>query len=99
VDLRANGTLVLSDIYKGRNMEGVRRGEIKKPVLGRFCRYRSTTGGPEQISFLGTFTLERILGTVPSRPMARVLRSAGAAQLPVRGFDDKDPSVKRCRAG
>ena len=62
----ATGRLVLADIYNGRNMAGVKRGEIKKLlVLETLPMPIHYTGGMEPISYGGTFTLERIVGTVP----------------------------------
>jgi hypothetical protein len=63
------GRLVLSDVYAGRNMEGVRRGEIKKLlVLEQLPKPANFSGGQEPLSIGGTFTLERVLGTVPVEP-------------------------------
>jgi hypothetical protein len=60
------GRLVLSDVYAGRNMQGVQRGEIKKLlVLEQLPKPANFSGGPEPLTIGGTFTLERILGTVP----------------------------------
>jgi len=67
VDLsRPTGRLVLIDVYRGRNMAGVRRGEIKRLlVLETLPKPINFTGGMEPLSYGGTFTLERVLGTVP----------------------------------
>lgn len=67
VDLaEATGKLILWDVYRGRNMEGVKRGEIKKLlVVEPLPAPIHYTGGMEPISYGGTFMLERILGTVP----------------------------------
>jgi len=67
VDLSKNtGRLFLADIYEGRNMAGVKRGEIKRLlVLEALPKPVNFTGGWEPITFGGSFTLERILGTVP----------------------------------
>ena len=62
----STGRLILADIYKGRNMAGVKPGEIAKLlVLETLPMPVHYTGGMEPISYGGTFTLERILGTVP----------------------------------
>ena len=54
-------------MYAGRNMKGVRRGEIKKLlVLESLPKPVNYTGGMEPLSYGGTFTLERAVGTVPS---------------------------------
>jgi mono/diheme cytochrome c family protein len=67
VDLsRDTGTLTLEAVHLGRNMVGVERGEIKRLlVLEALPKPVNFTGGWEPISFGGTFTLERVLGTVP----------------------------------
>ena len=63
------GRLVLSDVTFGRNMGGVRPGEIKKLlVLETLPEPVHFSGGMEPISLGGTFILERILGTVPVEP-------------------------------
>ncbi|MBI4875228.1 MAG: hypothetical protein HY822_11405 [Acidobacteria bacterium] len=94
------GTLLLSDIYRGRNMAGVRRGEIKKLlVLEPLPMPIHFSGGAEPVSYLGTFTLERIVGTVP-------VEEDGSAyfQLPaLRSFffvalDENEMSVKRMQS-
>ena len=57
---------MLADVYRGRNMAGVRPGEIKKLlVLETLPKPVNFTGGMEPLSYGGTFTLERVLGTVP----------------------------------
>lgn len=63
---KPTGRLVLSDIYEGRNLAGVRRGEIRKLlVLETLPMPIHYTGGMDPLSYGGTFTLERIVGTVP----------------------------------
>ena len=70
VDLaRTTGSAYLEDVYAGRNMVGVERGEIKEllvlEVLPKPCNMFS---GMEPLSYGGTFLLERVLGTVPVEP-------------------------------
>jgi hypothetical protein len=97
---RATGTLILSNVYEGRNMQGVRPGEIKKLlVLETLPMPIHYTGGMEPISFGGTFTLERIVGTVPVEPDG----SANIELPALRSFffvalDEKDTSVKRMQS-
>jgi hypothetical protein len=66
---QATGRLLLADVTVGRNMAGVKPGEITKllvlEVLPTPVHY---SGGMEPISLGGTFLLERILGTVPVEP-------------------------------
>jgi hypothetical protein len=101
IDLReGTGRLVLADVYNGRNMAGVKRGEIKKLlVLETLPMPIHYTGGMEPISYGGTFTLERLVGTVP-------VEEDGSAyfELPaLRSFffvalDEHDLSVKRMQS-
>jgi cytochrome c5 len=96
----ASGRLVLADIYDGRNMASVKRGDIKKLlVLETLPMPIHYTGGMEPISYGGTFTLERIVGTVP-------VEEDGSAYLELpalRSFffvalDEHDLSVKRMQS-
>ena len=75
------------NIYHGRNMAGVKPGEIKKLlVLEQLPKPVNFSGGMESISIGGTFTLARILGTVPVEPDGSAdLRSAGPAVAVLRG--------------
>ncbi len=63
---RTTGTLILNDVTAGRNMGGVKRGQVKKLlILESLPKPINYTGSMEPTSYGGTFTLERILGTVP----------------------------------
>ncbi len=63
---QATGTLTLIDVYQGRNMNGVKPGSIKKLlILETLPKPINFTGGMEPLTYGGSFTLERILGTVP----------------------------------
>lgn len=64
-----DGQLVLEDVYAGRNMAGVERGTIKQLlVLESLPKPVNHSGGMDMLSDIGTFTLERVLGTVPVAP-------------------------------
>ena len=66
---QSTGRLALVDIYQGRKMEGVKRGSIKELlVLETLSEPIHYSGGMDQISRGGTFTLERIVGTIPVEP-------------------------------
>jgi cytochrome c553 len=101
VNLRSpTGCLVLADVYDGRNMTGVQRGDIKKLlVLETLPMPIHFTGGMDPISYGGTFTLERIIGTVPVEP-----DGSAYFELPaLRSFffvalDAEDRSVKRMQS-
>jgi len=63
---KATGALLLTNVHIGRNMMGVNPGEIKKLlVLETLPKPINYTGGMDPLSYSGTFTLERIVGTVP----------------------------------
>jgi hypothetical protein len=94
------GSLVLADIYEGRNLKGVKRGDIRKLlVLETLPMPIHYTGGMDPLSYGGTFTLERIVGTVP-------VEADGSAYLELpaeRSFffvalDENDLSVKRMQS-
>jgi len=89
--------IIVADIYHGRNMAGVRRGTIRKLlVLENLPKPVNFTGSMDPISYGGSYTLNRILGTVPVEPDGSVhavvppLRS-----LQLVALDDRDLSVKR----
>lgn len=64
--LKTTGTMVMMDVRLGRNMAGVGADEIKQLlVLESLPKPINYTGGMEPLSYGGTFTLERVLGTVP----------------------------------
>lgn len=60
------GKLILANVYEGRNMADVKKGSIKKlMILETLPKPINYTGGMDPLSYGGTFTLERIVGTVP----------------------------------
>ncbi|MBI3119951.1 MAG: hypothetical protein HYZ00_14765, partial [Candidatus Hydrogenedentes bacterium] len=97
---RGVGHLVLADIYQGRNMEGVARGEIKKVlVLESLPKPINFTGGMEPLSYGGTFTLERVLGTAPVEPDGSAYIEAPALRsLILVALDENDLAVKRMQS-
>ncbi|NOX55469.1 MAG: hypothetical protein GXP27_13735 [Planctomycetes bacterium] len=101
VDLsQPTGQLVLADIYRGRNLDGVKRGEIKKLlVLEQLPMPVHFSGGMESISIGGTFTLARILGTVPVEPDGSAYMELPALRsLFFVALDENDLSVKRMQS-
>ncbi len=91
------GRLILADVTHGRKMGGVRRGEVRKLlVLESLPKPVNFSGGPEPLSYLGTFTLERVLGTVPVEPDGSAYFEL-PADRPVFfvALDANDLSVKR----
>ena len=94
------GRMILADAYIGRNLPGVQRGDIKKLlILESLPKQVNFSGGPDLVSWLGTFTLERVLGTVP-------VEADGSAHFEVPAdrqvffvaLDEKDLSVKRMQS-
>ncbi len=91
------GRLVLADVYNGRKMEGVEKGDIKKLlVLELLPKQVNFSGGPDLVSWLGTFSLERVLGTVPVEEDGSAYFEVPAGR-PVFfvALDENDRSVKR----
>jgi hypothetical protein len=94
------GHLVLADIYTGRNMAGVERGEIKRLlILEQLPKPINFSGGMWPISVGGTFTLARILGTVPVEPDGSAFIEVPAHRsLFLVALDEKNLSVKRMQS-
>jgi mono/diheme cytochrome c family protein len=97
---QTTGVLACMDVYLGRNMEGVKRGDIKKLlILESLPKPINYTGGMEPLTYGGSFTLERILGTVP-------VESDGSAyfEMPASracffvALDEQGRSVKRMQS-
>ena len=94
------GRLLVTDVYRGRNMEGVHRGDIKKLlILETLPKPINYTGGMDPLSYGGTFSLERVLGMVP-------VESDGSAYFEVPALrsvflvalDEHNLSVKRMQS-
>lgn len=97
---KETGQLSLINIYEGRNMAGIEPGSIKKLlVLETLPKPINFTGGMEPMTYGGSFTLERILGTVP-------VEEDGSAffELPAMrsvffvALDENDRAVKRMQS-
>ncbi len=97
---KETGELVLADIYNGRNMEGIERGEIKSLlVLEQLPEPVHFSGGMEPISIGGTFTMARVLGTVPVEPDGSAYMELPALRsLFLVALDKDDLSVKRMQS-
>ncbi len=94
---KTTGTLILEDIYKGRNTEGMTRGEIKKLlVLKQLPKPVNFSGGMEPLTIGGSFTLAEIVGTVPVEPDGSAHVELPALQsLFFVALDENDVAVKR----
>ena len=97
---KPTGQLVLADIYRGRNMEGITPGEIKKLlVLEQLPEPVHFSGGMEPISIGGTFTMARVLGTVPVEPDGSAYMELPALRSTFFvALDENDLSVKRMQS-
>lgn len=97
---KETGKLILADVHIGRKMDGIKPGEIKKLlVIESLPKPINYTGGMDPLSYGGTFTLERVMGTVP-------VEADGSAYLELpalRSFffvalDQNNLSVKRMQS-
>ncbi len=97
---QTTGRLLLTDVCDGRNMQGVKPGEIKRLlVLETLPMPIHYTGGMDPISYGGTFTLERIVGTVPVEPDGSAYLEVPALRsLFFVALDQNDLSVKRMQS-
>ena len=97
---KASGRFVLADVYHGRNMAGVKRGEVTRLlVLEQLPKPINFTGGMWPTSAGGTFTLARILGTVPVAPDGSADFLAPAMRpLFFVALDAQDLAVKRMQS-
>lgn len=97
---KLTGQLILTDVTTGRNMKGVKSGEIKRLlVMEQLPGPFHVSPGFDGISQWGSFTLTRILGTVP-------VESDGSAYFEVPAMrslifvalDEKDLAVKKMQS-
>jgi len=98
---RATGQLVLADVRNGRRMEGVGEGEIKKLlVLEQLPKPVNLNGTVRHnTSIDGTFTLKRILGTVPVEPDGSANFEVPALRnIFFVALDENDMAVKRMQS-
>ncbi len=95
-----NGRMIVADVYEGRRMEGVKRGDIKKLlVIETLPKPVNFSGRPDLLTWRGSFTMERVLGTVP-------VEEDGSAHFEVPAnravffvcLDENDLSVKRMQS-
>ena len=65
-DQKDYGTIIMQNVYEGRNMSEVKKGSITDLlVLETLRKPINFTGGNEPLSYTGSFTMERIVGKVP----------------------------------
>jgi hypothetical protein len=98
VDLSsANGRVVLQDIYQGRNLSGLERGQVKKIlVLKQLPKPANFSGGMEPLTIGGSFTMAEVLGTVPVEEDGSAYMELPALQsIFFVALDENDKAVKR----
>ncbi|MCF7973594.1 MAG: hypothetical protein K9N55_07245 [Phycisphaerae bacterium] len=91
------GQLIVSNVYIGRNMEGIEPGAIKKLlVLENLPKPVNYTGSMDPISLGGSYTLNRVLGTVPVEADGSVnMQVPPLRSLQFVALDADDQAVKR----
>jgi hypothetical protein len=94
------GRLMLQDMYAGRNMQGVARGEITKLlVLQQVPKPVNFSGGMEPLTIGGSFTLAEIVGTVPVEEDGSAFMELPALKsLFFVALDENDVAVKRMQS-
>ena len=95
-----SGKLLLANVYEGRNMAGISPGSIKSLlVMESLPKPINYTGGMDPLTYGGSFTLERILGTVPVEPDGSAHFEAPANRsLFLIALDAQGNSVKRIQS-
>jgi hypothetical protein len=94
------GTVVLQDVNQGRNISNAHKGKIHKLlVLETLPKPINFTGGNEPLSYTGSFTLEKIIGTVPveSDGSAHFTLPANHSVLFV-GLDENGRAIQRMKS-
>ncbi|MBI5388492.1 MAG: PD40 domain-containing protein [Verrucomicrobia bacterium] len=91
------GQIIVTDIYQGRNMDGIQRGAIKSLlILENLPKPVNYTGSMDPITYGGSYTLNRVLGTVPVEEDGSVnARVPPLRSLQLVALDENDLSVKR----
>jgi hypothetical protein len=97
---RDTGRLILADVTVGRNMDGVRPGEIKRLlVMEQLPGPFHNSPGFDGITLWGSFTLTRILGTVPVEPDGSAHFEVPALRsLMFVALDENDLAVKKMQS-
>ena len=97
---KETGRIVLENVHHGRNMVGVKPGDIKKLlVLEILPKPYNMFSGMEPLTYGGTFLLERVLGTVPVEPDGSAYVELPAMRpLFFVALDSNDVAVKRMQS-
>jgi hypothetical protein len=97
----SNGTLMLINVYEGRNMGGVKPGSIKKLLvmedLPKPVNFHG--GGTTPLAHGGSWTFKRILGTVPVEADGSANFNIPACRsIYFAALDENDLSIKQMRS-
>jgi hypothetical protein len=94
------GIFILENVYQGRQMAGVGKGTVVKlMILETLPKPINFTGGMDPLSYVGTFTLPRVLGTVPVEPDGSACFAAPALRpLFFIALDGSGRAVKRMQS-
>jgi mono/diheme cytochrome c family protein len=102
---KTTGTIILQDVYAGRNMTGVEPGDIKKLLVIEVLHMpvKPSRDWQQMVSFDsgtgGSFLLERIVGTVPVEEDGSAYFEAPAMRpLFFVALDEDNLSVKRMQS-
>ena len=97
---QSNGVFFLENVYEGRQMAGVAQGTVTRlMILESLPKPINFTGGMDPLSYVGTFTLPRVLGTVPVAPDGSAHFSAPALRpLFFVALDGQGRAVKRMQS-
>jgi len=97
---QSNGVFFLENVYEGRQMAGVAQGTVTRlMILESLPKPINFTGGMDPLSYVGTFTLPRVLGTVPVEPDGSAHFSAPALRpLFFVALDRQGRAVKRMQS-
>jgi len=97
---KTTGVLVLADVTRGRKMAGVEPGEVRRLlVLEQLPAPVHMSPGFDGITHWGTFTLTRIVGTVPVEADGSACMELPAMRsLFFVALDGRDLSVKRMQS-
>ncbi|MDR0327807.1 MAG: hypothetical protein LBI05_05880 [Planctomycetaceae bacterium] len=94
---QATGYVVLQDVYRGRSLQGLERGSVKKLlVMRQLPKPINFSGGMEPLTINGSFTLAEVIGTIPVAEDGSAFAELPALQsIFFVALDEKDIAVKR----
>ncbi len=94
---KSTGRLILENVYHGRKMNGLKPGTIKKLlVLQQLPKPVNFSGGMQPLTIGGSFTLAKIVGTVPVEEDGSAYMEVPALRsLFFVALDENDLAVKR----